>query len=67
MADASFWAISMLEVVVKAHILLGFSPLLGMFPTDIPKLLTNPLVRGFPGVWKLLLLHNSLPGAGLHP
>ena len=32
-----------------------------MLLSEIPKLLTDPLVRGFPGVWKLLL-HDSLPG-----
>ena len=45
------------------HILWGFVfvfslPL--MLPSEIPKLPADPLVRGFPGVWKLL--HNSLPG-----
>ena len=38
-----------------------------MLPSEIPKLLTDPQVRGFPGVWKRLLLHDSLPGMGLHP
>ena len=38
-----------------------------MLPSEIPKLPTDPLVRGFPGVWKLLLFHNFLPGAGLCP
>ena len=38
-----------------------------MLPSEIPKLPTDLLVKGFPGVWKLLLLHNSLPGTGLHP
>ena len=38
-----------------------------ILPSEIPKLPTNPTARGFPGVWKLLLLHNSLPGMGLHP
>ena len=31
------------------------------------KTLTDLPVRGFPTVWKLLLLHDSLPRAGLHP
>ena len=26
-----------------------------MLPSEIPKLPTDPLVRGFPGVWKILL------------
>ena len=38
-----------------------------MLPSEIPKLPTDPPVRGFPGVWKLLLFHDSLPGMGLHP
>ena len=33
-----------------------------MLPSEIPKLPTDPQVRGFPGVWKRLLFHNSLPG-----
>ena len=37
-----------------------------MLPSDIPELPTDLLVRGFPGVWKLLLLHDSLPGMGLY-
>ena len=41
--------------------------LLVMLPSEIPKLPTDSPVRGFPGVWKLLLFHNSLPGTGLHP
>ena len=36
-------------------------------PSEIPNLLKDLLVRGFPGVWKLFLFHNSLPGTGLHP
>ena len=31
-----------------------------MLPCEIPKLSTDPLVRGFPGVWKLLLSQGSL-------
>ena len=38
-----------------------------MLPSEIPKLPTDLPVRGFPGVWKLLLFYNSLPGTGLHP
>ena len=37
-----------------------------MLPSEIPKLLTDPLVRGFPAVWKLLL-HDSLPRTCLCP
>ena len=32
-----------------------------MLLSEIPKLPTDPLVRGFPGVWKLLLSYDSLP------
>ena len=38
----------------------------GILPSEIPKLPTDPPVRGFPGVWKLLLLYDSLPRMGLH-
>ena len=31
-----------------------------MLPSEIPKLPTDPLVRGFPDVWKVLLFYNSL-------
>ena len=68
MGDVSIWAISLLGVVVKAYILcVFFFPVLIMLPFGIPKLPIDPLVRGFPGVWKLLLLHDSLPGMGLYP
>ena len=33
-----------------------------MLPSEIPKLPTDPPVKGFPGVWKLLLFYDSLPG-----
>ena len=32
-----------------------------MLPSEIPKFPTDMPVRGFPTVWKLLLLHDSLP------
>ena len=35
--------------------LLIYSVLLVMLPSEIPELPTDPTVRGFPGVWKLLL------------
>ena len=38
-----------------------------MLPSEIPKLPIDPVVRGFPVVWKFLLFLNSLPGMGLHP
>ena len=36
-------------------------------PSEIPKLPPDLLVRGFPGVWKLLLFEDSLLGTDLHP
>ena len=33
-----------------------------MLPSEIPKLPTDPPVKGFSGVWKLLFFYNSLPG-----
>ena len=59
--DGSIWA-SLLGVVVR-HIICGvFFSFPVMFPSEIPNLPTDPPVRGFPGVWKLFLLHNALPG-----
>ena len=70
-ADKSVWATSPLGVAVR-HRFCGFfffffffwlcCPLIRL---ETPKLPTDPLMRGFLGVWKLLLLHNSLPGKGL--
>ena len=37
-----------------------------MLPSEISKLPTDPPVRGFPTVWKLLL-HDSLPRTGPDP
>ena len=37
-----------------------------MLPSEIPKFPTDPPVRGFSGVWRLLF-HDSLHGTGLHP
>ena len=64
------WATSPLGVVVR-HVISGvfvvvvFLPV--MLPSEIPKLPTDLPMRGFPGVWKLLLLHDSLPGIRLRP
>ena len=68
-ADASVWATFPLEVAVR-HAVCGFylfifssrlcCPLKFQNPTDPP-------VRGFPGIWKLLLFYNSLPRMDLHP
>ena len=41
--------------------------LLVMLPSAIPKLPMDRPVRGFPTVWKLLFLHDSLRRMGLHP
>ena len=35
-----------------------------MLPSEIPKLPTDPPVRGFPAVWKLLLVHGHSPQDG---
>ena len=72
MLDMSVWATSLLAVAVR-HVtcrVFFFSylfSLLVMLPSEIPKLPTDPAVRGFPTGWKLLLLHDSLPRMGLHP
>ena len=68
--DESIWATSLLGVVVR-HIICGFYLficfLLVILPSEIPKFPTDPLVRRFPGVWKLLLFHDSLARMGLYP
>ena len=38
-----------------------------MLPSEIPKLPTDPLVRWFSGLWKLLLFYDSLPRTDLCP
>ena len=70
-ADVSICATSPLAVVVR-HVFcfvlfffFSFFPIL--LTSEIPKLPTDPPVRGFPTVWKLLLVHDTLPGMGLHP
>ena len=69
-ADRNVWATSLLEVTIR-HVICGFYlfiyfSLLVMLPSEIPKLPTDPPVRGFPGVWKLLF-KDSLPGTVLCP
>ena len=67
------WATSPLGVAVRPIICVCVCVcvcvcfLLVMLPSEIPQLPTDLPVRVFPGVWKLLLLHNSLPGMGLCP
>lgn len=57
-----------LLVVAVRHIFCVFLfSLLVMLPFEIPKLPADMTVRGFPIVWKLLLLHESLPRKDLHP
>ena len=59
--DASIWATVMLAVVVRCvfyGVLFFFLPV--TLPSEITKLPTDPPVRGFPTVWKLLLLQDSL-------
>ena len=63
---ASVWATSPLGVAVVCVICGFYFFLPVMLPSEIPKLPTEPPVRGFPGVWKLLF-YDSLPGTGLHP
>ena len=58
---ASGLATSPLGVAVRRIICGFFFPLLIMLPSEIPKLPTDPQVKGFPGVWKLFRLHDSLP------
>ena len=73
-ANSSLWATSPLAIAVR-HIFYGFSffsfffffffflPV--MLPSEIPKLPTDSPIRGFPTIWKLLLLHDSLTRMGL--
>ena len=69
-ADLSIWATSPLGVAVR-HVICGFYFFIFFLPvmllSEIPKLPTDPPVRGFPGVQELLLFYNSLPRMGLHP
>ena len=69
-ADVSFGATSPLGVVVRyvfCACVCVFPLLPVMLLSEILKLPTDLPVRGFPGVWKLLLLHDSFPRTGLHP
>ena len=67
LVGVSICATSLLVVTVR-HMFCGvffFLPV--MLPSEIPKLSTDMPERGFLIVWKLLLLHDSLPRTGLHP
>ena len=56
-ADAGVWGTFLLGVAFR-HVICGFYLffLPVMLPSEIQKLLPDPPVRGFPGVWKLPLL-----------
>ena len=64
--DASIWATSLMTAAVRCVFCRGFF-LPVMLRSEILKLPTDTPVRGFPTVWKLLLLHKSLPRTGLCP
>ena len=59
--NATVWATSPLGVALR-HVIC-----VCVLPSEIPQLPTDLPVRGFPGVWKLLLFHDSLPGMDLYP
>ena len=58
---------SLLGVVVRHVLCVCVFLLLVMLPSEIPRLPTDLPVRGFPTVWKRLLLHDWLLRMGLHP
>ena len=68
-ANVNIQATLLLGVAVR-HVICGFYLFIFflpvMLPSEIPKLPTDPLVRGFPGVWKLLF-YDSLPGTSPSP
>ena len=66
-ADASVWATSLLAELGAYSVGVFFFVLPVMLPFEIPKLPTDSPVRGFPTVWKCLLLHYSLSRTGLPP
>ena len=66
--DTSGWATSQLETDVPHDLCDESSPFcLVVLPSEVSRLPLNPPVRGFPTVWKILLLQKSLPGTGPHP
>ena len=66
-APGCWWWILVLGVAIR-HVICGFYLFIYLFflqvmlPSEIPKLPTDPPVKGFPGVWKLLFFYNSLLG-----
>ena len=73
-APACWWQMQASGLLLSWELWLGaysvgffFFLFLVMLPSETLKLPTGPLMRGFPAVWKLPLLHDSLPGTGLHP
>ena len=62
-----FWATSPLAVVVRRLLCGVFFPLPVKLPSEISNLPTDLPLRGFPTVWILPLLHDSLPMMGLCP
>ena len=66
-APACWWWMRELGVAVR-HIIWGFYLFIYLYflpimlPSEIPKLPTDPLVRVFPGVWKLPLFKIPFPG-----
>ena len=59
------WELRLSTYSVFCFVLFLF--LLVMLPSEIAKLPIDAPMRGFPGAWKLLLLHKSHPGMGLIP
>jgi len=67
--DASIWATSLLGVAVRG-VIFGFYLFFSSKLCCLLRFQNSPQshpIRGFPGVWKLLLFYNSLPGMGLCP
>ena len=65
-AYTSVWATSPLALVVR-RVFCSFFLLPVTLLSESPKLPTDLPVKGFPAVWKLLLLQDSLPRTGLCP
>ena len=61
----SLWATFQLATVVRCVFCEVLFFLLVMLPSEIPKLQTDPPMRGFSTIWKPLLLHDSLPRMSL--